>query len=96
VRFCPPRNLPKPVKIISPPKEKFVRPTKPKAREVLEIVPCPTPRMVPLDALAGNDCRFPVGDPLKPEFGFCGHPRERGAYCAGHAALAYNRIAGHS
>ncbi|ESZ60679.1 hypothetical protein NL532_24260 [Mesorhizobium sp. C120A] len=47
------------------------------------------PLMVALVDLRPNQCRFPVGDPLKEDFGFCGHPMEQGSYCRSHARLAY-------
>lgn len=37
-------------------------------------------------------CRFPIGDPKAADFGYCGRPRERGAYCACHGARAYDGI----
>ena len=46
---------------------------------------------VPLMALTGKCCRWPLGDPLEPGFGFCGAPRERGSYCAEHAERCYQR-----
>lgn len=36
-----------------------------------------------------GQCRWPIGDPLAEGFCLCGRGAERGAYCAGHAALAY-------
>lgn len=47
------------------------------------------PLMVALVELQPNMCRFPCGDPLKEGFGFCGHPKEDGAYCFAHASLCY-------
>ncbi len=35
-----------------------------------------------------NQCRWPYGDPLAPDFVFCGRPRAHGAYCAGHVREA--------
>jgi hypothetical protein len=34
-------------------------------------------------------CHWPIGDPEKAEFTFCGRLRSRGAYCDAHAAAAY-------
>jgi GcrA cell cycle regulator len=34
-------------------------------------------------------CRWPIGDPLAEGFTLCGRPAVRGAYCAPHAAIAY-------
>ncbi len=36
-----------------------------------------------------GQCRWPIGDPRAPNFGLCGGRVERGAYCAGHAGIAY-------
>ncbi len=45
--------------------------------------------LIALAQLTRTTCRFPVGEPDRPGFGFCGGLRTRGAYCAGHAAVAY-------
>ncbi|MEH6665814.1 MAG: GcrA family cell cycle regulator [Brevundimonas sp.] len=36
-----------------------------------------------------GDCRWPIGDPGDHAFSLCGAAVSRGAYCAGHAAIAY-------
>lgn len=37
-----------------------------------------------------RDCRFPVGDPGQPGFGFCACPKVPGtSYCAGHLMRAF-------
>lgn len=36
-----------------------------------------------------TDCRWPYGDPMRPDFSLCGCPVTRGAYCTAHAAVAY-------
>ncbi|HWK33184.1 MAG TPA: GcrA family cell cycle regulator [Hyphomicrobium sp.] len=39
--------------------------------------------------LQPNECRWPIGDPQRPGFHFCGaHKQEGNPYCAEHAALA--------
>lgn len=43
-------------------------------------------------ALNEATCRFPIGDPRDKGFGYCGRPRERGAYCACHGARAYDGL----
>ena len=41
------------------------------------------------------DCRWPLGDPGKADFGFCGNDAIAGfSYCAGHARLAYRLPSG--
>ena len=47
------------------------------------------PLMVSLMDLRPNQCKFPVGDPRLPGFGFCGHPQADGVYCRPHAKLCY-------
>jgi GcrA cell cycle regulator len=43
------------------------------------------------DALTNKCCRYPVGDPQDPDFGFCGRPKEDGiSYCLDHARIAFN------
>jgi GcrA cell cycle regulator len=40
--------------------------------------------------LAPGSCRWPISDPGKSDFGFCGHEVIAGvSYCAGHARMAY-------
>jgi GcrA cell cycle regulator len=40
--------------------------------------------------LAERKCRWPLGDPVKPDFAFCGNEAVAGfAYCIGHARMAY-------
>ena len=40
-------------------------------------------------SVSRKDCRWPYGDPQRPEFSLCGCRVTRGAYCAPHAAVAY-------
>ncbi len=45
--------------------------------------------------LDSNGCRWPLGDPGKADFGFCGNDSIAGvSYCAGHARLAYRLPSG--
>jgi GcrA cell cycle regulator len=40
--------------------------------------------------LAADKCRWPVGDPSRADFAFCGNEAAAGfSYCAGHARIAY-------
>jgi GcrA cell cycle regulator len=44
--------------------------------------------------LAGNTCRWPISDPGKADFAFCGNEAIAGvSYCAGHARMAYRSSA---
>lgn len=46
--------------------------------------------VVPFDQLTLRGCRWPIGKPGDPGFGFCRHTRLGTlSYCAGHAARAY-------
>jgi GcrA cell cycle regulator len=70
------------------------------------VVPFPSPSAIdppPIDSvrrcslleLAGGGCRWPLGDPGKDDFGFCGNDAIAGfSYCAGHARLAYRLPSG--
>ena len=61
-----------------PPRVVPVAPVRTFAEEV-----APTATLMSLD---DDGCRWPIGDPARPDFGFCGRPRPRGgAYCAEHA-----------
>ena len=60
----------------------------------------PAPRLMVYDApataniltLTPRGCRWPIGEPDQPGFGFCGRLQEgRGSYCAGHAPMAVRR-----
>jgi GcrA cell cycle regulator len=47
-----------------------------------------------LDLTSGR-CRWPISDPGKADFGFCGNDTIAGiSYCAGHARLAYRLPSG--
>jgi GcrA cell cycle regulator len=39
--------------------------------------------------LSRESCRFPIGEPGAPGFGFCGRPRVHGPYCAEHHRVCY-------
>ena len=44
----------------------------------------------PLTEIAEHKCRWPIGDPTRADFVFCGNDAITGfTYCAGHARLAY-------
>ena len=40
-------------------------------------------------ALAPGTCRWPCGDPARPDFHFCGSPVASRPYCEHHRAMAY-------
>jgi len=39
--------------------------------------------------LEPEHCRYPIGDPAKPGFVFCGRKRAEGPYCCRHAKVAF-------
>jgi GcrA cell cycle regulator len=47
------------------------------------------PGSATLLTVGAHMCKWPIGDPMDKEFTLCGRGRERGSYCASHAALAY-------
>jgi GcrA cell cycle regulator len=49
------------------------------------------PNPLPLIELEEHHCRWPLGDPREPDFGFCARARIAGMpYCPGHCAIAFN------
>ena len=65
---------------------------------VVSIAPVPyvgsAQRCSLLDLTSGR-CRWPISDPGKADFGFCGNDTIAGiSYCAGHARLAYRLPSG--
>jgi GcrA cell cycle regulator len=78
------------------PKLKSVGPTIPIRSFATAPLPDTPEPIIPLDQRKGvldlkaNDCRWPIGDPQKPDFHFCGHAKHPGfVYCEFHAAKAY-------
>ncbi|MBD8553593.1 GcrA family cell cycle regulator [Rhizobium sp. CFBP 8762] len=50
----------------------------------------PAARCLELTELTDRTCKWPIGDPLKEEFHFCGNDApEASPYCSYHARLAY-------
>ena len=50
----------------------------------------PISRKLTLVQLTEGTCKWPVGDPLKPDFHFCGNSaRDASPYCVYHAKLAF-------
>lgn len=41
------------------------------------------------DYIRHHSCRWPIGDPHKDGFRFCGRQAERGAFCGEHGDVAY-------
>lgn len=54
----------------------------------------PISRRLGLTELTERTCKWPIGDPLKEEFHFCGSESpENSPYCTYHAKLAYQPVA---
>ena len=46
--------------------------------------------MTTVSTIKNNMCKWPIGDPAKDDFHFCGNPTLPGkSYCAAHAAMAF-------
>ncbi len=61
----------------------------------MELAPVESAERCSLLDLASDQCRWPLGDPGKADFGFCGHDVIAGiSYCAGHARIAYRLPSG--
>lgn len=74
----------------------LTRPPKLPCVEATDIAPAQEqPRVHSVFGLERHHCRWPIGDPKQPGFGFCGRTAmtdEKGnykPYCAEHAAVAY-------
>nr|CAD6426341.1 GcrA cell cycle regulator [Rhizobium sp. Q54] len=69
------------------------------AAEEIEFVPpsnvvVPISRKLALTDLTERTCKWPMGDPLKDDFHFCGvDASEASPYCGYHARLAYQPVA---
>ncbi len=70
------------------PEEELEVMDQPQERESAEVVPIA--RKLSLVELTETTCKWPVGDPMKPDFHFCGNnARDASPYCAYHAKLAF-------
>lgn len=47
---------------------------------------------VDLARLPAHACRWPIGDPREPDFGFCGRPVDARPYCDAHRRRAYRPV----
>ena len=59
--------------------------------EATDLPPEPTRPTVSLHDLQSHHCRWPIGDPASPDFGFCGEAirDESVPYCTHHCRIAY-------
>lgn len=66
----------------------------PEVEEIVEEVAVPMSERVTIMDLRESMCRWPMGDPTKPEFRFCGARSVTGLpYCAHHSRVAYQPVA---
>lgn len=63
--------------------------TTPKGQELV----IPEAERISLLQLSEHTCKWPIGDPMAPDFHFCGRPSEDAKpYCEFHARRAYHQI----
>lgn len=68
--------------------------TRPRLPRLIPLTPPPErgEHLGLLDLLDGM-CKFPIGDPVEPDFHFCGHAQRPGApYCPYHCQVAYRPL----
>jgi hypothetical protein len=51
-----------------------------------------TPTVACLENLRPGLCKWPIGHPNRPGFGFCGRPSGFATYCAYHQGKAYRAV----
>jgi GcrA cell cycle regulator len=69
-------------------------PAMPQRVQQVESVTLPISRMLSLIQLNERTCKWPIGDPLQPDFHFCGNDAgENGPYCRYHARIAFQPAA---
>ena len=59
------------------------------AAACVDVSQAPAPALTTLLAVRLGACRWPCGDRGGGDLAVCGREASRGAYCAGHAAVAY-------
>jgi GcrA cell cycle regulator len=80
----------RPVKAKPPPKPAPPRPPRPPVATTPKPA-APDKATVGLQQLEAHHCRWPVGDPRLPGFGFCGaEPKPGKPYCDKHEGRAYD------
>ena len=53
-------------------------------------IPIPESKRVSIMELRESACKWPLGDPMQPEFAYCGNDSDTGRpYCSYHATIAY-------
>ena len=63
----------------------------PETKPVAELVPLA--ERATILTLTERTCKWPIGDPTKDDFYFCGHPSDPGVpYCGYHCRIAYQPV----
>jgi GcrA cell cycle regulator len=87
-----PQAAPRPAVVLAPVPQPLALDAE--VEETHEEVAVPTCERVTIMDLRESMCRWPMGDPTRPEFRFCGARAVTGLpYCAHHARVAYQPIA---
>ncbi|MBU1176223.1 MAG: GcrA cell cycle regulator [Alphaproteobacteria bacterium] len=74
------------------PSEDFAIEHEPELADVHELLIPESERLSLLD-LNEHTCKWPIGDPLNPDFHFCGRPpKDDHPYCEFHARRAYHQV----
>lgn len=98
-----PKNCVKAIKQAKKAKAKVQRPQSPPTRrsrvqdmfaandDAVQMLPDDPPLITSMEALEPYHCRWPIGDPGSPGFGFCGEHKHSShfPYCARHVVRAY-------
>jgi GcrA cell cycle regulator len=91
-----PAPAPRPAAIVAPPPAALAIEAAPEPAPVAvaDEVGLPLSERVTIMDLRESMCRWPMGDPTKPEFRFCGARSVTGLpYCSHHAQVAYQPVA---
>jgi GcrA cell cycle regulator len=91
-----PAPAPRPAAIVTPPPPALAVEAAPEPAPVAvaDEVGLPLSERVTIMDLRESMCRWPMGDPTKPEFRFCGARSVTGLpYCSHHAQVAYQPVA---
>lgn len=78
--------------VLAPPPPGLV--AEPEVEDTVDEVALPVSERVTIMDLRESMCRWPMGDPTKPEFRFCGARSVTGLpYCSHHSRVAYQPVA---
>lgn len=90
---APVRNQPRPADFSAMQDEVEASASEPRILETVSNAVVPMARRLTLTELTERTCKWPVGDPLKDDFHFCGAEACDGSpYCKYHARMAYQPV----